>query len=248
MSAAPSICVYCGSSKGTSPAYMNSALSLGKALAKASRRVVYGGGKMGLMGAVADAALENGGFVTGVSPYAMVASGGEGSKTNGLTQSLALSNVIEDKISNREAAPHPNRDSIVVDSMHERKTMMAKLADGGFVALPGGYGTLEELLEVTTWSQLAIHDKPVVLVNVLNYYNPLREQLRVAIEAGFVRAENLQLLTFVDGPEDLNEHIEYDWGTAVVKVLDEWKPTGWKGFGFDWTKKQSGQMTPMQAV
>ncbi|KAG8759767.1 hypothetical protein FRC14_005040 [Serendipita sp. 396] len=247
MSTAPAICVYCASSKGTSPAYLNSARSVGKALAGESRRLVYGGGKMGLMGAVAEAVLENGGYVTGVSPYAMVASGGESSKTNGVKQSLAL-DVAEDKVSNREPVPHPNRESIIVDSMHDRKTMMAKLADGGFVSLPGGYGTLEELLEVTTWSQLAIHDKPIILVNVLNYYSPLKEQLRVAVEAGFVRAENLQLLTFVDGPEDLNEHVDYDWGSAVVKVLDEWKPTGWKGFGFDWTKKQNGQMTPMQAI
>lgn len=144
------ICVYCASSAGTKPAYQKSAISLGKALAVSQRRLVYGGGKLGLMGTVAEAALNNGGYVTGISPYAMVAKGGEGSKVNG---------VAEDKVSNREPAPHPNRESIIVDSMHDRKLLMAKRADGGFVALPGGYGTLEELLEVTTWSQLAIHEK-----------------------------------------------------------------------------------------
>lgn len=191
------------------------------------------------MGTVAEAALNNGGYVTGISPYAMVAKGGEGSKVNG---------VAEDKVSNREPAPHPNRESIIVDSMHDRKLLMAKRADGGFVALPGGYGTLEELLEVTTWSQLAIHEKPVILVNVLNYYNPLREQIRVGVEAGFIKADNLSLITFVDGPEDLAEHEDYDWGGEVVKLLDEWKPTGWKGFGFDWSKRQDGRSSPMNAI
>ena len=89
------------------------------------------------MGAVAQATLDNGGYVTGISPYAMVASGGEGSKT--------MNGVTEDKVSDREPAAHPNRDSVVVDSMHDRKLLMAKRADGGFVALPGGYGTLEEV-------------------------------------------------------------------------------------------------------
>lgn len=126
---------------GTNPAYEQSAKSLGAALAKSSRPLIYGGGKMGIMGVVSQAVLDNGGHVTGVSPYAMVARGGEGSKTNTANGTAGF----EDKISSREAAPHPNRVSIVVGSMHERKTELAKLADGGFVALPGGYGTFEEV-------------------------------------------------------------------------------------------------------
>ena len=181
--------MYCASSIGTHPAYEHSAkckfhpsfhvcshcnsipVALGAALAKASRPLIYGGGKMGLMGVVSQATLDNGGHVTGISPYAMVARGGEGSKTV-----AANTSGFEDKVSNREPPPHPNRVSVVVDSMHDRKMELAKRADGGFVALPGGYGTFEEvstrkfdgindldeflqLLEVTTWSQLAIHVK-----------------------------------------------------------------------------------------
>ena len=121
--------------------------ALGTALAKASRPLIYGGGKLGLMGTVAQATLGNGGHVTGVSPYAMVVRGGEGSKTAAAaaaTNGTGQTGFV-DKVSDREAPPHPNRVSIVVDSMHERKTLLAKMADGGFVALPGGYGTLEEV-------------------------------------------------------------------------------------------------------
>lgn len=239
------ICVYCASSMGTNPAYEQSAKSLGAALAKSSRPLIYGGGKMGIMGVVSQAVLDNGGHVTGVSPYAMVARGGEGSKTNTANGTAGF----EDKISSREAAPHPNRVSIVVGSMHERKTELAKLADGGFVALPGGYGTFEELLEVTTWSQLAIHVKPIIIVNVLNYYGSLREQIIKGIEAGFIKEENLNLVTFVDGPENLEEHATFDWGVAVMKVLDEYKPSGWKGFGFDWTAKPNKETaSPLSAI
>ena len=127
--------------------------ALGAALAKASRPLVYGGGKLGLMGILAQAALDNGGHVTGVSPYAMVARGGEGSKTVTAAANGTGSEGFEDKVSDREAPPHPNRVSIVVDSMHERKMELAKRAEGGFIALPGGYGTLEEVGR----SEAAIH-------------------------------------------------------------------------------------------
>ncbi|PVG02587.1 hypothetical protein CPB86DRAFT_528799 [Serendipita vermifera] len=216
------VCVYCASSMGTHPAYENSAKSLGAALARSSRPLIYGGGKMGLMGTVSQAVLDNGGHVTGISPFAMVAAGGEGSKT------LEGANI----------------DS----SMHDRKLEMAKKADGGFVALPGGFGTLEEVLEVTTWSQLAIHIKPVFLVNVLGYYGPLREQITLGVKAGFIKEESVQLITFIDGPADMDEHTTFDWGEAVVKALDEWKPTGWKGFGFDWGKQMNGRASPLQSI
>lgn len=88
----------------------------------------------------------------------------------------------------------------------------------------------------------------IILVNVLNYYDPLREQIRKGIEAGFIKEENFKLVTFVDGPADLSEHVSFDWGQAVVRVLDEWKPTGWKGFGFDWSKKMDGTATPLKAT
>lgn len=159
MSVGP-ICVYCASSSGNHPAYINSALcksafpsalyptntlctrfsALGTALAKASRPLVYGGGSIGLMGAVAEAVLKNGGYVTGVSPYAMTISGGECLKVNergegAPTQPLARLFVES----------HPNRENVIVDDMHTRKQLMALNATGGFVCLPGGYGTLEEV-------------------------------------------------------------------------------------------------------
>lgn len=148
-----------------------SILALGAALAKSSRPLVYGGGLLGLMGIVSQAVIDNGGHVTGISPYAMVSQGG----TN-----REMAGVDVDKVSNREPPVHPNRTSIIVNSMHERKLEMASRADGGFVSLPGGYGTLEEvsslgvadlamadivpqLLEVTTWAQLAMLEKRMCL-------------------------------------------------------------------------------------
>jgi hypothetical protein len=88
----------------------------------------------------------------------------------------------------------------------------------------------------------------IIIVNVRNYYDALKEQIRVAVEAGFVRKANVDLIIFVEGPADINEHEDFDWGTEVVKSLDEWKPTGWKGFGFDWTKARNGIVTPMKAT
>jgi uncharacterized protein (TIGR00730 family) len=146
----------------------HSITALGTALAKASRPLIYGGGKLGLMGAVAQATLDNGGHVTGVSPYAMVARGGEGSKTAAaaaaVTNGTDQTNFV-DKVSDREPPPHPNRVSIVVGSMHERKTLLAKMADGGFVALPGGYGTLEEVSGCETDKPLGLKKVPVASGN-----------------------------------------------------------------------------------
>lgn len=88
----------------------------------------------------------------------------------------------------------------------------------------------------------------IIIVNVRNYYAALREQIRVSVEAGFVRAENVQLITFLDGPTNIDEHDEFDWGAAVVKTLDEWKPTGWKGFGFDWSKTRKGIVAPLETT
>jgi uncharacterized protein (TIGR00730 family) len=136
--------------------------ALGSALAKTSRPLIYGGGKLGLMGTVAQATLDNGGHVTGVSPYAMVARGGEGSKTATapVTNGTGQTGFV-DKVSDREPPPHPNRASIVVGSMHERKMLLAKMADGGFVALPGGYGTLEEVSGRETEERLGLIKVPV---------------------------------------------------------------------------------------
>ena len=166
MSSGKRICVYCGSSSGVSPGFTDAAITLGKTLADNGYGLVYGGASIGLMGAVADAALESGGSVIGVMP-----------------QSLA----------DKEIA-HPHLTELhVTTSMHERKTLMADKSDG-FIALPGGLGTLEELFEIWTWAQLGFHQKPVGLLNVEHYYDSLIEFLNQSCDAGFVKPAHRNML------------------------------------------------------
>jgi len=161
-----SICVYCGSSFGGDPAYREAAAETGRVLAGAGIRIIYGGGKVGLMGALAKAALAAGGEVIGVIP---------------------------DKLRGLEL-DHPGlTDLFVVDSMHARKAMMAHMSDA-FIALPGGYGTLEEIFEVTTWTQLNYHHKPVGLLNVAGYYDALLTFIAHAVGQGFVRPVHRNLM------------------------------------------------------
>ncbi len=159
------LCVYCGSNVGTSPAYIEAAVDLGTAMAAQGIRLVYGGGRLGLMGAVADAVLAGGGSVVGVIP-----------------QSLVDAEIAHAGLTELEVA----------ESMHTRKARMAELADG-FIALAGGFGTFEELLEVLTWNQLGYIRKPVVLFDVDGFYTPLIELFDRAVDAGFVRAEHAAL-------------------------------------------------------
>jgi uncharacterized protein (TIGR00730 family) len=154
-----SVCVFCGSSAGSDPRYLAAAQSFGRSLAVAHLRIVYGGASVGLMGALADAALEAGGEVIGVIPAALF---------------------------DREIAHRGLSDLRVVTTMHERKAMMADLADA-FVALPGGLGTLEELFEVWTWGMLGLHDKPYGLLNVGGFYDRLIGFLDSITAQGFVR-------------------------------------------------------------
>jgi hypothetical protein len=169
------LCVFCGSSVGARPAYAEAARALGAALARRSIGLVYGGGSVGLMGVLADAVLAERGEVIGVIPG---------------------------PLASRELA-HPNLTEMrVVRSMHERKATMASLADG-FVALPGGLGTLEETLEILTWSQLGIHRKPVGVLNVEGYYDGLLQLMSHAVREGFVRREYVGLLLFTDTPAEL---------------------------------------------
>ncbi len=179
-----SICVYCGSSPGSDPAYMAAATAFGRLLADRGTRLVYGGGDIGLMGAVANGALERGGQVVGVIPQALLdlEVGHEG-----LTQLH------------------------VVKSMHERKALMAELAEG-FVALPGGLGTFEELFESLTWSQLGFHKKPVGLLNVGGYYDALIAFVDHAVEASFVRPEHRALLMSDPDP------------VRLLQCFDIWEP------------------------
>lgn len=130
---------------------------------------------------------------------------------------------------------------MVVDSMHERKTEMARRACG-FVCLPGGYGTFEELMEVTTWSQLGIHNKPTIIVNVRSFYNPLRELIRNGVREGFIMPQNERLVLFVDGPEDEAQHESFDWGKAALDALDGWQASE-RAIYYDWTKRKDGSAT-----
>jgi uncharacterized protein (TIGR00730 family) len=169
------VCVFTGSSLGADPAYAAAAEELARAAGVAGLGLVYGGASVGLMGVLADAALDAGLEVTGVIPQALL---------------------------DREIA-HPRlRDLRVVGSMHERKALMAELSDA-FVALPGGAGTLEELFEVYTWSQLGLHAKPCALLNVRGYYDGLAGFLDHAVSEGFLRPEHRETLLVGQEPADL---------------------------------------------
>jgi len=168
-----SICVYCGSNTGADPAYAEAARAVGRALAEAGVRLVYGGGQVGLMGILADAAIDAGGAVTGVIP---------------------------DFLHHKEIA-HPRvTDMRIVTTMHERKMMMAEESDG-FIAMPGGLGTLEELFEMWTWSQLGRHQKPLGLLNVNGYWNQMLAFLDHMQAEGFVEARHRNMLACEDSPD-----------------------------------------------
>jgi uncharacterized protein (TIGR00730 family) len=169
------ICVFCGSSTGARPAYADAARLLAAELARRKLGLVYGGGAVGLMGVLADAALAEGGEVIGVIPA---------------------------PLASREIAHKGVTDLRVVASMHERKATMASLVDG-FIALPGGLGTLEETLEILTWSQLGIHRKPVGVLNVEGYYDGLLRLLTHGVREGFIRPEYFALLLFADTPAEM---------------------------------------------
>lgn len=169
------LAIFCGSSRGINGEYRRSAAALGKLLAQKEIGIVFGGGSVGLMGAVADAALEHGGNVIGVIP----------------------------KVLDRVELTHVNLTEImVVDGMHSRKAIMASLADG-FIALPGGFGTLEEIFEVITWNQIDIHNKPTGLLNINGYFDRLLDFFDHTVGEGFVSPENRAKIFSSTDPEDL---------------------------------------------
>lgn len=169
--------MYCGSNFGAREEYTQAAIALGTLLARTGRRLVYGGGKVGLMGVVADAVLSRGGEVIGVLPQAL------------MTKELAHAGLTK---------------LHVVDTMHDRKALMADLSDA-FIALPGGLGTLEELFEVWTWAQLGLHQKPIGLLNVAGFYDPLVSFLDSLVREQFVRIENREALAVAEQPQALLE-------------------------------------------
>ena len=166
------ICIFCGSSTGEDPAFADAARLTGSLIARSGHTLVYGGGNIGLMGIAADAALEAKGKVIGVIPDFLV---------------------------QREVGHTGLTDLIMVNSMHERKKRMADLADA-FVALPGGWGTLDELAEILTWRQLGLIDQPVGLLNVSSFFTPLLDQMKVMSDKGFLHAANLKFLVHEDTP------------------------------------------------
>ncbi|MGA8728631.1 MAG: TIGR00730 family Rossman fold protein [Terracidiphilus sp.] len=168
------VAVYCGSAGGNNPAFLAEAVALGAAIAAAGLGLVYGGASVGLMGAVADAALAGGAEVIGVLP-----------------EVLAGSEIAHTGLTRLEVVP----------TMHARKARMVKLADA-FLILPGGYGTLDELMEIVTWKQLRLHSKPCVLINSAGYWDGLLSFLDSTMAAGFLKPENRKLLEVVDDAAD----------------------------------------------
>lgn len=194
MSTPKSVCVFCGSSTGVDPVYKQSAQQLGAAIAEARMQLVFGGGHIGLMGVVADAVLEDGGHVTGVIP-----------------ESLQM----------RELAHSGVQDMRIVDSMHTRKALMAELSDA-FVALPGGLGTFEELCEILTWAQLSFHDKPVVILNVNQYYDSLLAMIDHGISEGFMKPKHRELFHVAETVPELMKLLkESDTGKSDTEALFE---------------------------
>ena len=187
-----SICVFCGSNIGANPAYAEAARDLGRRIAGRGLRLVYGGAKVGLMGAIADAALAVGGHVTGIMPIALV------------EKEIAHAGLTELR---------------TVGSMHERKAMMADRSDA-FLGLPGGAGTLEEVFEIWTWGQLGHHKKPVGLLNVAGFYDRLAAFLDHQMTERFVREEHRRMLTIETDPETILDGFASYEPPQVTKWID----------------------------
>lgn len=176
-----SICVYCGANPGASPLYAETARAMGAALVESNLALVYGGGNVGLMGIIADEVLRLGGEVTGVIPTQLV---------------------------EREVGHTGLTRQFIVKDMHERKAMMSQLSDG-FIAMPGGMGTLEELFEMLTWSQLGIHSKPVGLLNAGGFYDQLVAFIAHAREEGFIKPQHAAMMRVADDPRLLVQKLSH---------------------------------------
>ena len=186
------LCVFCGSNPGSQKDYLNNAKALGQALVDNKIDLVYGGARIGLMGAVAEAVLEAGGHVTGVIP-----------------ESLVEKELVHKGLSELH----------VVKSMHERKALMAELSDG-FIAMPGGMGTLEELCEIVTWSQLGFHQKPIGLLNIQGFYSPFLKMMSHMAKEEFMRSEHINGVVHDDTPKDLIAKMQSYEPVIVKKWLD----------------------------
>ncbi len=175
------ICVYCGSSRGNNEVYRNMAVDLGETFAKKNIELIYGGGRVGLMGIIAETIMQHGGRVVGIIPHFL-----------NDTEGIAFDSISEVHIT---------------DSMHTRKAMMYERADG-FIALPGGYGTLDEVFETVTWAQLGLHQKPIGILNTNGYYNHLVAHLDVMVRDGFLSQKNRNMLLIADNLNDLLQQMQ----------------------------------------
>ena len=187
------LCVFCGSSKGNNPIFAAAAVQLAKLLMQHNITLVNGGGSVGIMGVMANTMLEGGGQVIGIIPQFIV------------DMEVAHSGLTELHI---------------VSSMHERKKMMFDLSDG-FVALPGGLGTLEEIFEIVSWAQLKLHDKPCGFLNVAGYFDPLIQFLDEAVQKGFVRSEHRQMVLQESAPEKLLQQFLTYRSAHIEKLLEK---------------------------
>lgn len=188
-----SVCVFCGSNPGNDPVYAAGATAMGVEIAKRGMTLVYGGGAVGLMGIVANAALEAGGRVHGIIPRA-----------------LREKEIGHNGLSELE----------VVDTMHTRKARMAELSDG-FIAMPGGIGTFEELFEVWTWGQLGIHSKPLAFLNIAGFYDPLASFLDGTVEAGFLKQNHRAMAMTDTEPATLLDRMEQYVPSATIKWVEK---------------------------
>lgn len=187
------ISVFCGSSLGSEEVYRLQATLLGQTLAKQNIELVYGGAKIGLMGAVADGALREGGKVIGVLPKFL---------------------------RSKEIAHEGLTQLVLVDSMHERKTKMNEMSDG-VIALPGGFGTLEELFEMLTWGQLGLHQKPIAILNINGFYDALIAMMQTMVDGGLLKEVNQKMLLVSDDIEDLLHKMRNYVAPVVGKWIDK---------------------------
>lgn len=192
MSTLKSICVFCGSKSGNDQQYQQAAIELGRSMAQQDITLVYGGGSVGLMGIIADAVLESGGEVIGVIP-----------------RQLATKELL-----------HPGvKEMLVVEDMHTRKAKMSECSDA-FIAMPGGFGTLEELFEVVSWVQLGIYSKPMGVLNVAGFYDPLLTMVEHCIETEFIKPKYRNLIIADESPAILVDHLQQHQLPVIEKFLD----------------------------